>query len=78
MPNGGAWHFEESKLRDQEAIFELGLILLAISMVAAGAFWIAGRAWGRGRRGQRYAAKPPEAGAIAPQRHQHIATVAAR
>ncbi len=65
-------------LKDQEAIFELGLVLLAASIVAAGAFWIAGRAWGRGQRGQRYAAEPPEAGRIAPQRHQHISTVAAR
>jgi hypothetical protein len=69
---------KKDALRDQEALLELGLVLLVAGLAAGASFWLAGRAWGHGWHARRHAAGAPPAGKIAPIRHQHIGSVAAR
>lgn len=69
---------ESQFLKHQETVFETGLALLGIGLLAGLGLLVFGRALGRAQHGRRHAEPAPAAGMIAPERHQHVATVAAR
>ncbi len=63
---------------DQETWLEIGFALFGLGILAGIVALVYGRARGSTRRGRRHAEQPPQAGSIGAERHQHIATVAAR
>ncbi len=65
-------------MKDRETVFEWGVLLLGVGLAAGLGIVVFGRAMGGTRRGRRHAEQPPQAGSIGAERHQHIATVAAR
>ncbi len=63
---------------DREALLEAGIILLAVGLVAGAGFLLLSNAAGNAANGRRQAQGAPAAGSVAPSRHAHVSTAAAR
>ncbi len=65
-------------LKGQETAFEAGILILGLGIAAALGVLIAGQSLSTGQGRTRRAEPRPQPGAVRPERHQHISTVASR